>query len=761
MNVFYAVLSLLLVTGPLVAQEWPVLTLIEDGMPLPGTTKLKEGQDFPRLIVDGNDRFLDAQIKQAAETRSKHWHRDYSSGETYLNSIAPNREHLRTILGLTHEALAPPRAFTVEGALEVEDLGKGIVMHEVSWPAFSGVRGYGWMLSPAAAPVANVLCIPDANGSPDPELFSRALRLARSGCRVLIPELIARTENEYKMSEREWVQRPAFLLGRTLIGYEILQLQAAIQCLYHEVGEERPPLGVLGKGEGGLLAFYLGAVDTRIEATLVQGYFGPRENLWEEPAERNLFGLLREFGDAEIASLIAPRALVIEPDNYPAYGFRTPPGGPIAKENKRTTQNGKPGFLPLPSRAATDAEFARLEEILGTLAPKPALVLATGDEAFLPFTRALGIETLSEKSAPLQFPDRKIPVPALQELVRHNQEVLAGSAAVRKEYFKNLKTDTLANFEQSIEPYREKFRTEVIGDFALPLLPFEAKSRPYQEGEKTISYEVALDVMESGGEKIIAYGVLTLPKDLDLKSGKKRPVVVCQHGLEGTPQDLLGEEGFKSYKAFATILAEQGFITFAPQNGYKYFDHFRLQQFKAQSIGKTLFSLIVPQHQQITAWLAAQPWVDAERIAFYGLSYGGKSAMRIPPLVDRYCLSICSGDFNEWVWKNAATDIPSLRYSYANKGEYEIFEWNLGTTFNYAEMASLICPRPFMVERGHFDGVAPDEQVAFEFAKVRNLYAAQLRIPKACEIEWFPGPHTINGQGTFSFLHRHLQWPQP
>ncbi len=301
----------------------------------------------------------------------------------------------------------------------------------------------------------------------------------------------------------------------------------------------------------------------------------------------------------------------------------------------------------------------------------------------------------------------------------------------------------------------------MIGDFALPLLPFEAKSRPYQEGEKTISYEVALDVMESGGEKIIAYGVLTLPKDLDLKSGKKRPVVVCQHGLEGTPQDLLGEEGFKSYKAFATILAEQGFITFAPQNGYKYFDHFRLQQFKAQSIGKTLFSLIVPQHQQITAWLAAQPWVDAERIAFYGLSYGGKSAMRIPPLVDRYCLSICSGDFNEWVWKNAATDIPSLRYSYANKGEYEIFEWNLGTTFNYAEMASLICPRPFMVERGHFDGVAPDEQVAFEFAKVRNLYAAQLRIPKACEIEWFPGPHTINGQGTFSFLHRHLQWPQP
>ena len=29
--------------------------------------------------------------------------------------------------------------------------------------------------------------------------------------------------------------------------------------------------------------------------------------------------------------------------------------------------------------------------------------------------------------------------------------------------------------------------------------------------------------------------------------------------------------------------------------------------------------------------------------------------MRIPPLVKNYCLSICSADFNEWVWKNAST----------------------------------------------------------------------------------------------------------
>ena len=60
-------------------------------------------------------------------------------------------------------------------------------MHEVSWPAFSGVKGYGWLLSPATDPIADILCLPDAEGPPDQDLFSRALRLAQTGCRVLIP----------------------------------------------------------------------------------------------------------------------------------------------------------------------------------------------------------------------------------------------------------------------------------------------------------------------------------------------------------------------------------------------------------------------------------------------------------------------------------------------------------------------------------------------------------------------------------------------
>jgi cephalosporin-C deacetylase-like acetyl esterase len=340
----------------------------------------------------------------------------------------------------------------------------------------------------------------------------------------------------------------------------------------------------------------------------------------------------------------------------------------------------------------------------------------------------------------------------LHALDRHNQQLLAESPYVRAEFMKKLETSSLEAYEKSVEEYRRFFYDEVIGRFDDELLPANPRSRKIYETEKFTGYEVVLDVWPD----VFAFGILVLPKDI--KEGEKRPVVVCQHGLEGRPRDVADPKvNNPAYNQFALRLAERGFITFAPQNLYIGGDRFRTLQRKANPLGKTLFSIMVPQHQQITDWLKSLPFVDGNRIAFYGLSYGGKSAMRIPPLVKNYCLSICSADFNEWVWKNASTRSP---YSYVWTGEYEIFEWDLGSTFNYAEMAALIAPRPFMVERGHFDGVAPDETVAYEFAKVRHLYAARLKLPpEDCQIEWFVGPHTIHGVGTFRFLHHHLNWP--
>jgi len=304
------------------------------------------------------------------------------------------------------------------------------------------------------------------------------------------------------------------------------------------------------------------------------------------------------------------------------------------------------------------------------------------------------------------------------------------------------------------QQYKSNFWEEVIGRFPPASLPANPRSRKVYDKEKWAGYDVMLDVWPD----VFAWGVLLLPKDL--KPGERRPVVVCQHGLEGVPADTITDDpkagGYGAYKAFAARLAERGFVVFAPHNLYRGVDKFRVLQRKANPLGKSLFSIILAQHERILDWLSEQPFVDPARIGFYGLSYGGKTAMRVPALLDRYCLSICSADFNEWVKKCATID---SGYSYLYTIEYDMYEFNLGHTFNYAEMAGLIAPRPFMVERGHNDGVAPDEWVAYEYAKIRRLYA-KLGIPDRTDIEFFNGPHTINGQGTFKFLHKHLNWPE-
>lgn len=766
------------------AQEpppWPVLKPAPDSEPLPGTDRLEMTGDISRQLIEANDRFLDERIAVAAREREGRWQPDHASPEAYEKSVAPHRERLAKMLGLHRD----PRPDPAEAAFEYYSpdgepaaVAKDFVVRSVRWRAFGDVSGEGLLIEPVGGEAvirADVIAIPDADQTPEAiagltpsDATAFAWKLAQAGCRVLVPSLIDRAATSHGLTAREWLHRPAFELGRHLLGYELNMILSGAACLRNTQSTQPRPVGVIGWGEGGLLALHAGALDPAFAVTGVSGYFGPREGLWRQPAEHTIFGLLETFGDAEIAALVAPRPLIIESGTYPRAAYRATPDGQLEHlTTERAKQPGKPGIFPVPTPEGVAAETARYRRLTGSQAALTAFSSesALSDDTLVAFAKALGLSDTAAMAKPREFTAigeateriasrRERQVTSIDQ---HNQRVLVNAAAEREVYFKDLKTDNLDAFSVSIEAYREKFRTEVIGDFGVETIEPRPRSRKYQEGPKTISYEVVLDVLPG----VFAYGILTLPKDLDLAGGEKRPVVVCQHGLEGTPQDVIGEAAHQAYSAFATRLAERGFITFAPQNGYKYFDLFRMQQFKAQSIGKTLFSIIIPQHRQITDWLASLPYVADDRIGFYGLSYGGKSAMRIPPLVPRYCLSICSADFNEWVWKNAATDPRSLRYSYANKGEYEIFEWDLGGTFNYAEMAALICPRPFMVERGHFDGVAPDDKVAHEFAKVRFLYQGKLGIGDRCEIEWFPGPHKINGVATYDFLHRHLRWPKP
>ncbi len=756
----------------LIAFSLDAVSLLTAGAPLPGTEPLELTGEIDRHLIAGVSRFLDAKLAASVNQRERHWQRDFSSAAAYTRSLQPNRERLAHILGVRD---VRPSSITMELMATTEQtakVGEGVnfTVSAVRWPAFGDVYGEGLLLRPAdgAKPLANVVAVPDADQTPEQivglvegvALESQFARvLAGSGCQVLVPTLVSRQRGQIEWSghrpdltNREFLYRSAFELGRHIIGYEVQKILAGVDWFQQQNAET--PVVVVGWGEGGMLALFAGALDARIDATCVSGFFAPRESVWRQPIDRNVFGLLEQFGDAELAAMIAPRALIVEAARGPEL---TLSGGP-----------GAPATLTTPEVAAVQAEYDRAQGLVQRLSPAPAWsFVRSGPDGRGPFGSRQALATLLENLSPeAKLVDSHQPPMHVRsdfdttarlhrqmgQMDRHSQSVLRESPYVRQQLTSRLNTDSLEAYEESSREYREMFASEVIGRFDDELLPAKPRTREAYDEAKWTGYEVVLDVYP----EVIAYGLLLLPKDLE--PGEKRPVVVCQHGLEGRPQDTIGEASYQYYKAFAARLAERGFITFAPQNLYRHQDEFRVLQRKANPLKKTLFSIITPQHQQIVDWLQTLPFVDGQRIGFYGLSYGGKTAMRVPALVTDYCLSICSADFNEWVDKNASTRNPR---SYVWSGEYEIFEFDLGSTFNYAEMAALIAPRPFMVERGHFDGVADDETVAYEFAKVRHLYAARLKIPDRCEIEWFDGPHTINGQGTFDFLHRHLQWEKP
>jgi dienelactone hydrolase len=763
-------IALLLVVCPLPAQT------------LPGTTPLALEGDPAARMLDGMHRFLDLRTLSAPERRASRWKRDFSTRQAYERSVSGNRERLRKISGAADERLAyeSPVAEVPLGQPPQLASGPGYTIRAVRWPVLNGVDGVGLLLEPHGPPVARVVALPDADATPEmlagltsgvatSAQFAR--RLAENGCLVLVPVLIDRGnawsgntfyKRETNMPHREFIYRMSYEVGRHIIGYEVQKTLAAVDWFARS--EPRRPVGVAGYGEGGLIALFSAALDTRINGALVSGYFEPRERLWSQPIYRNIWSILEEFGDAEIAGLVAPRALVIEASRFPSIRAFEP--GDAAR--KQTS----PGKLVTPAIGDVQSEVARAHGVFEKLGiPQNIELVRTSEDQGLPgsdaslsaFLARLTRRSDQKLQPPFSAPKATGALPdtgarmhgQVDQLVRYSQTLLLRSAQTRAAFWSKADRSSQKTWNDTTDWYRRYYWDEVTGRFPEPAEPLAAQSRQIYDEPKWTGYEIMLPVWPD----VFAYGILLLPKDL--KPGERRPTVVCQHGLEGRPADVIkspSKEAEYYYARYAARLADRGFVVYAPQNPYLLGDRFRQLQRKAYPLKGSMYSFIVGQHQRLLDWLQSQPFVDPERIGLYGLSYGGVTAVRLPPLLKRYVLSICSANFNEWTWINSLYD--SSNSSYLYDGQFEMAEFDFANTFNYSELASLISPRPFMVERGHNDTVAPDEWVAYEYAKVQRHYAF-LGIADRTAIEYFMGEHSIRGEGTFRFLHRFLNWPEP
>jgi dienelactone hydrolase len=743
---------------------------------LPGTETLQTQDDVSLQMQAMVDDFLVRLTADSVKSRERLWNRNYSSARAYEESVGENRKRFRQYIGLADERISPGDLALVS-TLQMPSLvaeTERLQVFSVRWPVLDGVDAEGLLLEPRREARAQLIALPDADSTPeriagllgpDPDQSYFARRLAEAGCRVLIPALINRDcrfsgNPRVRLSNqphREFIGRQAYFMGRHIIGLEIQKILSALDYFEQRPAAHRLPIGVAGYGEGGLLALYAAAVDSRIEAVLVSGYFDRREEVWREPIYRNVWGLLQEFGDAGIASLVAPRSLIVEAARAPRVAGPPPPRDGI--------NDAAPGAILTPRLESVRAEFGRAREHYERLKLGNRLQLvvsgagdgpAGSEHAVAALAAALGIERsrVPKNCALLKDrrtgfdPDRR-QERQVRQLVDYCQKLMYLNPYPRAAFWKDADRSSVERWQASTRKYREYFWKEIVGWLPAASLPPHPRSRLIYDQPRWKGYEVVLDVWPG----VIAYGILLIPNDL--QPGEKRPVVVAQHGRAGRPQDVCDpRKKDNAYHAFGAALADQGFVVFAPQNLYIGEEKYRVLQRKANPLKQTFFAVMVRQHEQILKWLSALPFVDSGRIGFYGLSYGGKSAMFLPAIIEGYALSICSGDFNEEVWKHVSNEQP---FSFLLTNEYEHTEFDFGTKFNYAELASLIAPRPFMVERGHDDGVSIDEWVSYEYAAVRRLYV-KLGIGDRTEIEYFSGPHEINGRGAFLFLQKQLNW---
>jgi cephalosporin-C deacetylase-like acetyl esterase len=539
------------------------------------------------------------------------------------------------------------------------------------------------------------------------------------------------------IEHRYWLAHQGFQVGKQMLGIEAATLMTCIEGLATDARVWTNAIAVAGQGrEGGRVAMYAGALSPRVAATLVAGAFDIRTNVWTLPLDHHQWGILRYFGDAEVASLLAPRRLTIETPSGCTDIAVASSSQEYVRARSHYAALGVADTIAFFAPAGGAGCIGASQTLAHFLAPLSANASAA------PFAAALTTAYSSTAQMQTRF----------HELQDWLQQRARDSYTRRQAFFwSRLATNSIAAFRQSTAPFRSNVLDDVLGLFPAPDVPLQAWAGLY----KTTSFCATYHVLVSLYSNVTSYGLLNVPNDI--MASERRPCVICQHGLEGVPQDVADPANTNAYNFFALRLAEAGFITFAPQNPVTYWATFRDIQRRAVALQRDLFGAVVRQHQRQLDFLSSLPFVDSNKFAIYGLSYGGYAALWLGAVEPRYVVSVCAGKFTDTTQKFMNLDtLNSYLYSaYYWTPEHDL--WHFDTLNHYAdaELAALIAPRSFMVECGIDDGVAYYPWATSEYAKVAALYE-QLGIGDETCVDFFEGGHEIHGTVSFSFLEQKL-----
>ena len=282
----------------------------------------REFVDFQRLYANELEEYL----ASCCRLEGSSWCRDYTSEEAYLQSIAGNREAWRDILGTSRF-----EADGVDGPPESWPLHRGddYEAHWVHREFLPGVISRYIVAKPATVerPLPVVICQHGVGSSPfhvlgymDPDgsYNAYAMRLLEAGFAVIAPA------NRTTAPGRSRLERIAHLLDTTLYGLECYKLDRIIDAIEEDPDLDGGRVGMSGLSLGGAATLLFTPAIERIQAACCAAWFlhrrskmvlpSPRYVSFLETGSEHQFipGLLPEFSDSDLVSLICPRPFMAQ-----------------------------------------------------------------------------------------------------------------------------------------------------------------------------------------------------------------------------------------------------------------------------------------------------------------------------------------------------------------------------------------------------------------------------------------------------------------
>jgi dienelactone hydrolase len=309
----------------------------------------------------------------------------------------------------------------------------------------------------------------------------------------------------------------------------------------------------------------------------------------------------------------------------------------------------------------------------------------------------------------------------------------------------NREYSSVEAFLKSVEPNRRRWQA-VVKPLELTKSG-ELQRRPHPLLAERDGEWLALPL---GG--LTAEGLLSLPAGAS--SQNRVPLVIAQHGIGSYPERTFGvlDEG-EHYHRYAEALLDAGFAVLAPMNLRSVERRNRIERL-CRLADTSLPGIELVRMQRLLDEVLRDSRIDGERIGMWGVSLGGTATMFWMPLEPRIKAGVVAAWFNHRRNKMA---VPDPRYScFLETEEDHAFFQGWLTEFTDSDVASLICPRPLLIQTGKLDRIAHWPQVVEEFEEARTHYE-KLGIADRIEMDLHEGGHEPRVETGVAFLSRWLK----